>query len=221
MPANELDKFYNQILCCVETYGLFTLKDAHGRQPWPKQGVYFFFDPSEPIPRPDLPGRIVRIGSHGVAQNTNSTLWGRLKQHQGSQTSGGGNHRGSIFRQYVGIALKGGPPSWKDTKAKYAEVRQDEHAHERLVSDYIRQLPFTVIGIHGLPGKNSQRAIFEGECISYVSWAAQNGLIKMGKTWLGLQAEKEAIKESGLWNVRDVWMLGDKRPCIPNWPPIV
>jgi hypothetical protein len=221
MTANELNEFYNQILGCIETYGLFTLKDAHGRQPWPKQGVYFFFDTSEPIPSPDLPGRIVRIGSHGVAQNTNSTLWMRLKQHQGSQTSGGGNHRGSIFRQYVGIALKGEPSRWRDAKAKYAEVSQDEHAHECLVSDYIRQLPFTVIGIPGHPGKNSQRAIFEGECISYISWAAQNGLIKMRQKWLGLQAEKEEIKKSGLWNVRDVWSPGQAQPCVPTWPPIV
>ena len=217
-PSDNLNAFYNHMLDCIKIYGLFTLKDADGRHPWPKQGVYFFFDPSEPIPMPGLPGRIVRIGSHGVASNTNSTLWGRLKQHRGSQKSGGGNHRGSVFRWHIGSAIKGMPVSWLDRKASTHEVGHLEHNHECLVSDYIRQLPFTVIEIPGIPRKDCQRAIFESECISYLSWAGHNGLIKSGDKWLGHQAANDKVKQSGLWNVKDIWVNGHSNPYIPTWP---
>jgi hypothetical protein len=223
-----LDAFYSHLLDCMGTYGLFTLKEADGRHPWPEQGVYFFFDPNEPIPKPGLPGRVVRIGTHGVAKNTNSTLWSRLHMHQGSKRNGGGNHRGSIFRWHIGKAINGTPSSWdwddarkgiKANSEERREVRRWEHEHERLVSDYIHQLPFTVIAMPGSPGKDCQRAVFETECIAYLSWCGQNGLIKIGSDWLGLRATNDKIKTSGLWNVNDVWMPGNHLPYIPTWPP--
>ena len=218
MPANELNRFYARLADCIQTYELFTLGEVDGRHPWPKQGVYFFFDANEPTPYPGLPGRIVRVGSHGVAKNTNSTLWSRLSQHRGSLSSGGGNHRGSIFRRYVGIALGDPPPHWRNQNAKKAEVGASEHEHERRVSDYIRQLPFTVIDIPGTPDKNCFRAVFERQCIAYLSWAWQAGLIEGGKDWLGLRTNNSKISQSGLWNVENVWTKEQAPPKAPTWP---
>ena len=39
------------------------------------------------------------------SQGSTSTLPGRLRQHRGVTSSGGGNHRGSVFRQHVGRCL--------------------------------------------------------------------------------------------------------------------
>jgi len=218
MTVNELDGFYAQILNCIETYGLFTLKDVDGRHPWPEQGVYFFFDRNEPNPGLGLPGRIVRVGSHGVAANKNSALWARLRQHRGSLKNGGGNHRCSIFRWHIGTAIEGMPPSWLNRNTSNSEVARLEHKHECFVSDYIRELSFTVIKILGTPSKDCQRAVFERECIAFLSWAGQNGLIKTGNKWLGLQTVNDKIKKSGLWNVKDVWKQEQPLPCPPIWP---
>ena len=218
MPANELNRFYARLADCIQNYGLFTLGEVDGRHPWPKQGVYLFFDTNEPTPYPGLPGRIVRVGSHGVAENTNSTLWSRLKQHQGSLTSGGGNNRGSIFRRHVGVSLGDPPPYWGQQKVKKPEVGASEHEHECRVSEYIRQLPFAVIGIPGVPGKNCLRAIFERQCIAYLSWAWQTGLIERGKQWLGLRTGNPQIIQSGLWNVESIWTKEQATPKAPAWP---
>ena len=48
--------------------------------------------------------RVVRVGTHALTAGSRSTLRQRLIQHRG-QTSGPGNHRGSIFRLLIGQAL--------------------------------------------------------------------------------------------------------------------
>ncbi len=50
--------------------------------------------------------RVVRVGTHAVTTTSRTTLWNRLSQHRGVAKTGGGNHRGSIFRLIVGTALK-------------------------------------------------------------------------------------------------------------------
>jgi hypothetical protein len=68
------------------------------------RGVYFFFEGGELRSQSGSGGLVVRIGTHAVSVGSKSTLWGRLAQHRGS-LSGNGNHRGSIFRLWVGSAL--------------------------------------------------------------------------------------------------------------------
>ena len=72
---------------------------------WPRRGVYFFFENGEPRSGTGAGPRVVRVGAHGLKNGARSTLWGRLSQHRGSSRSGLGNHRGSIFRLLVGVAL--------------------------------------------------------------------------------------------------------------------
>ena len=93
--------------------------------------------------------RVVRVGTHALKAGSKSTLWGRLSQHRGTARAGGGNHRGSIFRLLVGIALarRSGiplPPSWglggdPGTAARWlgmerAEVRRSEAELEASVN---------------------------------------------------------------------------------------
>ena len=49
--------------------------------------------------------RIVRVGTHALKTGSKTKLWTRLKQHKGITRTGGGNHRGSIFRKIMGAAL--------------------------------------------------------------------------------------------------------------------
>src|ERR1019366_10193864 len=73
------------------------------REP-PNRGVYFFFEPLEIRKESGDGPRVVRVGTHALTVGSRSTLRQRLIQHRG-QTSGLGNHRGSIFRLLVGQAL--------------------------------------------------------------------------------------------------------------------
>ena len=72
---------------------------------WPPRGVYFFHESGEARSGTGGGPRVVRVGTHGLKSGSGSTLWDRLSQHRGSSRSGRGNHRGSIFRLIVGIAL--------------------------------------------------------------------------------------------------------------------
>src|SRR4051794_34688360 len=71
---------------------------------WPARGVYFFYEPGEVHPDSRDGSRVVRVGTHGLTAASRSSLRQRLAQHRGL-VSGGGNHRGSIFRLLVGQAL--------------------------------------------------------------------------------------------------------------------
>src|SRR5437588_12166895 len=102
-PAADLDRLYD-LLGRLERAigGTRTLAECHGRLGWPRRGVYFFFEPGE-LRRGGTP-RVTRVGTHALTATSKATLWGRLAQHRG-RSSGGGNHRGSIFRRHVGAAL--------------------------------------------------------------------------------------------------------------------
>jgi hypothetical protein len=108
--------------------GTRTLATFDRYRDWPHRGLYLFFELSE-IRRESGNGpRIVRVGTHALRTGSRSTLRQRLGQHRG-QASGGGNHRGSIFRLLVGQALlaRGGLPqcnSWgvKGDAAKASAV---------------------------------------------------------------------------------------------------
>ena len=67
---------------------------------WPSHGVYFFFEPEE-LRADAISMRCVRVGTHGLRDDAKSTLKVRLRQHRGSLSTGGGHHRGSIFRAHI------------------------------------------------------------------------------------------------------------------------
>jgi hypothetical protein len=86
--------------------GARTLGDCRGRMSWPARGVYFFREAGETRSETGAGPRIVRVGTHALKADGSTTLWGRLSAHRGQLRSGGGNHRGSIFRLIVGTALR-------------------------------------------------------------------------------------------------------------------
>src|SRR5271170_7977320 len=100
----DLDRFYRIIATLREKcQGFRCLKECTRGSGWPERGVYFFFEDHES--REDASTlRVARVGTHAVSANARTTLWNRLHAHKGT-SSGGGNHRGSIFRKRVGEAL--------------------------------------------------------------------------------------------------------------------
>jgi hypothetical protein len=100
---DDLVRFYS-ILDRLETMcgGSRLLADCQGRMDWPQRGIYFFMENGEIRTDSGFGLRIVRVGTHALTASSQTTLWKRLSQHKGQQKSGGGNHRGSIFRLLVG-----------------------------------------------------------------------------------------------------------------------
>ncbi|WBY01538.1 hypothetical protein PE066_19060 [Ramlibacter tataouinensis] len=206
-----LDRFY-AILGALEQRGQGqTLGSYSGRSGLPKRGVYFFREPGE-LRRDGSTPRIVRVGTHGLAEGAKSTLWGRLRTHAGTR-SGGGNHRGSIFRLHVGAALLAREdcslPSWGSGSTRPTEVRSNpallaaEAGIERAVSAYICSMSILWVAVPDEPGASSQRGYIERNAIALLS-NRFDPLDPPSAGWLGHHSARSEIRRSGLWNFNHV-----------------
>lgn len=183
------------------------LRDCTGAQDWPRHGVYFFFEEGEI--RADGSRRVVRIGTHALTPTSRTTLWNRLSQHRGhlkGRSYDSGNHRASVFRRHIGSALikRGNWPegllvSWLDrhNPDQWADGEDDvEHA----VSRYIGGMPFLWLSVP----EREDRGYIERNSIALLSCLA-GGQDSPSAGWLGQDAARLEIRESGLWNVQHVY----------------
>ncbi|HTT83296.1 MAG TPA: hypothetical protein VMF67_07430 [Rhizomicrobium sp.] len=196
--------------------GKRTLAECSGHLTWPRRGIYYFFEPGEVRCDSGQGARVVRIGTHALSTGSKSTFWQRLSQHRGQSRSGGGNHRGSIFRLLVGTALQhrreiAKVASWglkPDTGAAAlhlgldrVEIRASEHVAECAVSRYIGEMPFLWIDIGDAPSPESDRAVLERNSIALLSnFSKKPELDPPSPGWLGKQCDRERVRRSGLWN---------------------
>ena len=195
--------------------GTRLLAECTGGMGWPRRGLYFFFEPGETRSRSGAGLRVVRVGTHALRAGSKSTLWGRLSQHRGTARGGGGNHRGSIFRLLVGIALarRAGislPPSWglggdPGTAARRfgverAEVTRSEADLEASVTRYIGAMPFLFLGVEDEPGPASERGLIERNAIALLSAYREAPPDPASTGWLGRSSDRERVRLSGLWN---------------------
>lgn len=179
------------------------LKDCTGSTGWPRYGVYFFFEEGEC--RVNGAPRVVRIGTHALVARSKHSLWNRLSNHRGNvggSNPGGGNHRGSIFREHIGTPLlKSGEwpyevhKSWRD-KNDYQAGRQAEQLLERAVSGHIGEMPFLWLEVPD----PADRKVIESNSIGILS-RRQDGVDAESPEWLGLSADSEKVRTSALWNV--------------------
>lgn len=185
--------------------GARQLSECHGRLPWPSHGVYLFLEDGE-VREDGQTARIVRVGTHALTARSQTTLWQRLAQHRGSvggANPGGGNHRGSIFRLHVGTALidrdgwQTAAASWGKGSRASREVRDREAALEQAVSKHIGAMPLLWLAVP----ERDERATIERDLIALLSNAARDPLDQASPRWLGQHADRDAIRESGLWNV--------------------
>jgi hypothetical protein len=195
------------------------LAGCNGRQNWPQRGVYFFFEAGETRSHSGTGPRVVRVGTHAITSGVDTSLWNRLSQHRGTAKSGGGNHRGSIFRSLVGSALQQAPGvptvrSWghKQDLAQAArslggsidKLRAEELPLELAVSKYIGAMPFLWINVPDAPSRDSLRSVIERGAIALLSNWQKPALDPPSKGWLGSDCNRDAVRRSGLWNVNHV-----------------
>jgi hypothetical protein len=130
-------------------------------------------------------------------------LWTRLSQHRG-YSDGGGNERGSIFRQIVGAALidrRGYDcPTWGVGSTASSDVRRREHFVECEVSQITRRMPFLWLIIDDEAGPDSLRAYIERNSISLLSNYRRRSL----EDWLGQHCDRDRVRGAGLWNSNQV-----------------
>lgn len=213
---DALVRFY-EILAALEKRlrGKRRLAECDGRMKWPERGVYFFFERGEARSDTSEGLRVVRVGTHGLKVDSGTSFWARLSQHRGVTTSGGGNHRGSIFRSLVGAAIKSRdrrvePASWgvgndpgqaaRKLGLSREEILRREQALEAEVSSYIRSLPLLWVEVNDAPGPLSNRGLIEHCSIALLSNYQREVLDPPSKGWLGSHSDRERVRESGLWN---------------------
>lgn len=205
----DLESFYEALSRLEGALGgKRTLQECHGRLPWPRRGIYFFFEEGEQRSDSGVGLRVTRVGTHAVSAGSKTTLWKRLAQHKGSARSGGGNHRGSIFRLLVGEALlKRGLSyaiqTWGRGQSAPKDIRTTEHALECAVSSYIGRMPFLWLEVDDEPSASSLRSYIEKNSIALLSnfgRSATEVLDATSENWLGHYSLREPVNRSGLWN---------------------
>jgi hypothetical protein len=153
---SDLKSFYSILAVLADKLGgARMLATCTGRLHWPKRGVYFFMEEGETRSDSGSGLRIVRVGTHALKEGSGTTLWTRLSQHRGQAKTGGGNHRGSIFRLLVGTAVMAQRgyecPSWGEGNTASNEIRTHERSLEREVSQIIGAMPFLWLAIGDEP----------------------------------------------------------------------
>ncbi len=156
---DDLKRFYTVLTVLEKSLGgARRLSDCSGRMNWPGRGVYFFQEPGECRTDTGDGQRITRIGTHALKSGSATKIWTRLSQHRGQARSGGGNHRGSIFRLIVGTALieKDGHDylSWGQGSSAPRVVRDSEQPLECAVSEVVGEMPFLGLGIEDERGRH-------------------------------------------------------------------
>jgi hypothetical protein len=208
-----LRRFYS-VLDRLSTRGLrFCISEARLFQTWPSRGVYFVFEPGQR--RSDTgPGpRVVRVGTHALKRGSVSSLRSRIVQHRGRLYPPGGNHRGSIFRLLVGLALARRDPtltcaSWGIGANAPADVRAGESELEAAVSETIGRMDAVLLPVEDEPGPASLRGFLERNAIALLSNLGREPLDPVSEDWLGACCPRARVQGSGLWNnnhVDEAW----------------
>ena len=206
---HDLVRFYEILdMLAKRIGGPRILAECTGRMGWPERGVYFFQEHGETRSDSGTGLRIVRVGTHALKTGSRTTLWNRLSQHRGSAKTGGGNHRGSIFRLLIGTALSAvngmTVPTWGRGSFAPKHIREKEKELEKLVSRTIGQMQFLWLDVPDPPGLDSLRGYIERNAIALLSNYNRPVLDAPSPSWLGAHCNREKVRTSGLWNQNHV-----------------
>ena len=207
---DHLNQFYSLMNTLDERLGgPRFLSDCTAKSGWPSRGVYYFMESGEDRAGEDQEPRIVRVGTHAVSKRSRTKLWNRLSTHRGSEKTGIGRQRSSIFRFLIGTALierdRRVLPSWNEGGTTVPkEVLDNERFMEMAVSDVIRGMPLLWLAVEDAPGPESLRGYIERNSIALLSNYGKEPIDPPSKSWLGHHCKKERVRLSGLWNQRHV-----------------
>ena len=207
--VHHLKRFYELLISLEKLLGSAPmLSSCTGKMHLPQRGVYFFREQGENRADTGSSPRIVRVGTHALKAQARSTLWGRLSQHRGSVRSGGGNHRGSIFRLLIGSALIQRDhleyPTWGKGSSAPPDIRQSEVPLEQQVSKLVGAMSILWLSINDTPGPNSLRGTIERNSIALLSNAGKTSIDPPSKNWLGNFSTSPRVRASGMWNQNHV-----------------
>lgn len=211
----DMDRFYALLkrLSNLQGGSARLLRDHTPKSVSTHRGIYFFFEPNERRMTAPFDGRVTRIGTHSVSSGSKATLWGRLRTHRGS-ADGTGNHRGSIFRLHVGeclirkAELEGAFPDWGVGQSASKEIRSGELEIELEVSRLIGDMGVLWLEVADEASADSDRAYIERNLIALLS--GPEGPIDLPSDgWLGRWSSRDAVRNSGLWNVNHVYETYD------------
>jgi NAD(P)-dependent dehydrogenase (short-subunit alcohol dehydrogenase family) len=147
-----------------------------------------------------------------------------MRQHEGRLGTGGGDHRGSIFRLLIGAALQRRgicPPivSWgvKGDAAKAAAHLGMTKEHllaaelpvEQAVTAHIQSMQFLLLPVDDEAGPASDRGIIERGAISLLTSKHAVAADPASATWLGRHSDRPTVQTSGLWNNQHVFAAYD------------
>lgn len=166
----------------------------------PLNSIYVLFEAGE---RAHSTDRIVRVGTHTGANQLGS----RLQQHFTKE-----NKDRSIFRKNIGRALlnRAEDPfleqwNWDLTTRKAKETYghlvdlSKQKKVERQVTGYIQShFSFVVFRVD----EKVQRLTFESRVVATVSWCDE---CCPSDNWLGLYSPRPKIRQSGLWQVNELY----------------
>jgi hypothetical protein len=128
--------------------------------------------------------------------------------HRGQLSTDSGNHRGSILRLIVGASLISRHhyhfPTWGAGNTAEIEVRGRERGLECEVSKIIGAMPFVWLAIEDEAGPQSARGYIERNAIALLSNYNKTPLDPPSKNWLGHDADRERVRNAGLWNQNHV-----------------
>ena len=209
-PAAELQHFY-QLLEDLESRlgGTRPLGDCHAGMNWPARGVYFLFEPGELRGSGMGRSRVTHVGTHGIRRASRATLWSRLRSHRGTR-AGSGDHRRSLLRLHVGLALMRRSyasretihlPTWGKGKHAPRAVREMEREHEMRASNYLGAMQVLWLPVDDEPGPSSDRAVIERNAVALLAEKGSR-VDPPSSDWLGHHSRHLDIKTSGLWNLR-------------------
>ncbi len=208
--TNDLIRFYTALDHLESGVGgKRLLSCCDGKMDWPERGVYFFFENGESRSRSGNGPRVVRVGTHALTSSPGTTLWSRLYQHRGVARTGGGNHRGSVFRKLVGQALMAHHPecaigTWGKGSSAPSNVCAAEFELEQTVSLIIGEMSFLWLEVDDTPGPESRRGYIERNAIALLSGYNRLCVDPPSDDWLGLHCPREKVRRSGLWNQEHV-----------------
>lgn len=212
---SDLCDFHSLMASLAAASSPRTLSACSGRMIWPQRGVYFFMEDGETRSDSGNGSRIVRVGTHALKDNSSTTLWTRLSQHRGRASSGGGNHRGSIFRLIVGTAILNRDnvehPTWGQGNSAPKSIRAEEIPLERQVTGVLGAMRFLCLSVPDAAGPDSLRGYIERNAIALLSNFGRHPLDPPSAKWLGHHCDRERVRRSGLWNSNHVDERHDRR----------
>ena len=200
----DLLRFYSTMEVLKEKIGgVRKLADCSGKMVWPERGVYFVYENGEYRSDTGMDPRVVRVGTHAVRIGSTSTFWQRLRQHRGLR-SGGGNHRGSVFRLLLGEATIRKEnlifPNWSIGNFAKKSVLHDELPLELRVSKTIGEMSVLWLPIDDEPGPKSLRSFVEKNSIGLLSNYKRSAIDPPSREWLGHYSPRDRVSNSGMWN---------------------